>query len=344
MSYALRALVLALAGGLLVGCGEGGGQGGATDVFDDLPGVRDATVHKQALDTDYYGYTAVVDMEPDATTAEVVGALDALAAWRRGPGDGGDDRVRLYLGGGTTDIEDGGWGDGAHHGGPEAVIATAASHAKNVANTALLRRAVDVLDAPVTIRDYEWAVTTTDPAAVLRKVAADPELAAAPDVHLATADDTGADPWQRPAGFASTEPVTAAAVDTYEKAVANEALVRQGQAHVSFVGSSPGSEPALTDGHPGAMEIQMSLRLEGSAGPKALARDPLEDPRWPVVAAQLDLLRSLPDGSMLIVWLEHGPNDGGALRFSENLVEVITGTKLPKAPRWNAAAAAHLGR
>lgn len=84
MSYALRALVLALVGWLLVACGEGGGQGGTTDAFDDLPGVRDTAIRKEALDTEYYGYTAVVDMEPDASVQQITAALDGLATWFKG--------------------------------------------------------------------------------------------------------------------------------------------------------------------------------------------------------------------------------------------------------------------
>lgn len=338
----MKGLALALVAGLAVGCG--GGEGGTTDAFDDLPGVRDTAIRKQALDTDYYGYTAVADMDADASREEIAGVLDGLAAWSKGRGD--EDGVLLYVGGGTTTRDDDGWGDGAHHEGPTAVIATAGSRARNLANAELLLHATEVLDAPVTIRDYEWAVTTTDPTATLAAVAADPVLAAAPGLHLVqTWEEAGASYWESPPEFASTEPVTRAHLSTYRRAIANMAKMRQGRAHLDFVGSETGVWPRHTEKHPGAITIRMTLRLPDMVGPDHLTDDPLADPRWPLVAAQIDLLRTLPEGSRLSVNLEWGraPEAGSAAHFRW-LVELEKGGKVHPKPLWNDEAAAYLER
>lgn len=326
----------------MVACGAGGGFGADAR---ELPGVRDARVDKRALDTDYYGYTAIVDMEPGATREQITGALDLLADWKRSEGTGGDDGVRLYLGAGTVTLDDEGWGDGAHHEGPTAVIATAAGHEVNLANAALLLRATDVLEKPVTVRSYEWAVTTDEPRETLGEVARDPELAAAPGLSLAQAFEApGVDYWSRPPSFSSTEPLTAQHVAAYDRAVANARLVREGRVHVEFVGSETGVSPAVTDRHPGAIAIRMSLRLPGMVGPKALAADPRSDPRWPVVAAQVDLLRTLPEGSSLSVALEWGrAPEGGAGRYLW-LVELSRGGTVHPKPLWNQEAAAWMAR
>lgn len=343
MWHVLRALVLVLAGWLLVACGEGGGQGGTTDAFDDLPGVRDTAIRKEALDTEYYGYTAVVDMEPDASVQQITAALDGLATWFKGRA--GDDGVRLYVGGGTTTVEDG-WGDGAHHGGPAAIIAAAGSHARNAANAELLLHATEVLDAPVTIRDYEWAVTTDDPRTMLGHVLADPLLAAAPGLHLVQKwEEAAGSYWQMPPDVSSTEPLSRTHVRAYDRAVANMKHMREGRAHLEFVGSETGVWPRHTDKHPGAVTIRITLRLPGLAGPKNLAVDPLQDPRWPLVAAQLDLLRTLPEGSQLSVNLEWGraPEAGSASHYG-SLVEVQNGGRVLPKPRWNDEATAYLAQ
>jgi hypothetical protein len=327
----------------LPGCGQGSS---AADELERLPGVRAATVHKQALDTDYYGYTAVVDMDADASAPEIVGALDGLAEWFTGRG--GDDGVRLYVGGGSVAVHDG-WGDEGT-GTPTAIIASAGTHRQNVANADLLLRATDVLDAPVTVRDYGWDVLTDEPGAALRKVLADPSLASAPGVRLTAplgpVTDDFADQSQRPTKFGSSEPVRKQHLTTYDAAVANERKVREGQAHVSFVGSDPGVEPSLTDEHPGAIEIRMDLRLPGMAGPRELAADPLADPRWPVVAAQLDVLRTLPEGSRFSADLEWGRAPEGGPGHLHWLVDLGVGDTRPGQPHgaWQDAAFAYLNR
>lgn len=337
----MAGLVLAALPGLAACSADGGFAGEARD----LPGVRDARVDKRALDTDYYGYTAIVDMEPGATRDQIAGALDLLADWKASEGNGGDDGVRLYLGAGTVALDEEGWGDGAHHDGPSAVIATAAGHRKNLSDADLLLRATDVLEKPVTVRGHEWAVTTDEPRETLAEVAKDRELAAAPGLFLAQAlEEPGTDYWSTPTAFSSTEPLTPQHLAAYDRAVANARLVRQARAHVEFVGSETGVEPAVTDRHPGAITVRMSLRLPGMAGPKALAADPLADPRWPVVAAQVDLLRTLPRGSSLSVALEWGrAPEGGAGRYLW-LVELSRGGRVHPKPLWNAEAAAYLTR
>ncbi len=331
--------------GALVTLGAAGSDGASS--FRALPGVRDAMVHRYALDTDYWGHTAVVDMRADATRKEIVGALDALRRWKRGPGNGGDDAVRLTVGAGTLEREDEGWDADAHHPGADAVIATARSHARNAANVDLLLRARRVLRAPVTIRSWEWSVTTPDPAATARRIIADPVLSKERGVSLGPDLGWDEDARLEPASLASSETLTEAHLATYLAAVANERLMREGEAHVSFVGAPTNQIPPHTAEFPGAIQIYMSLRLPGSRGPKAFAADPLQDPRWPVVAAQLDLLRDLPRGSSVWVTLEHGPMDGGiSPRYSRTVVDVMTGVAPVEGgekPLWGEAAAAYVG-
>lgn len=328
----------------MVALGAAGSDGASS--FRGLPGVRDATVHTYALDTDYYGHTAVVDMRRDATRSEIVGALDALHAWAQGPGNGGDDSVRLTLDAGTIDRDDEGWDADAHHISADAVLTTARSHARNVANVDLLLRARRVLCAPVTIRSWEWSVTTPDPIATARRIIDDPVLSMARGVNIGPELGWDENGWLLPASLASSETLREDQLATYAAAVANASLVRGGEAHVSFVGAPTNQIPPHTADFPGAVQIYMSLRLPGSRGPKALAADPMQDPRWPVVAAQLDLLRDLPRGSSVWVLLEHGPMDGGiSPRFSRTVVDVMTGVAPVEGgekPLWEEAAAAYL--
>lgn len=332
---------------LLPACGA---ESGSADDLEQLPGVRAAAVHRQAIDTGAYSYTAVVDMEADASSDELVGALDGLAEWFA-DGHGGEDGVRLYVGAGSVEVY-GGWGDEGD-GSPTAVVTDAGSHQQNVAHADLLLRATDVLGLPVTVRGYGWQVRTDEPRATLQKVAADPALARMPGVHLfapfpTVGDQEGTVPdgWARPAEFGSSEPVRRQHVATYDAAVATARLLGEGQARVDFVGSDPGVDPRPTDTHPGAIEIRMYLRLPGMAGPRALAEDPLDDPRWPVVAAQLDLLRNLPEGSRVSVGLESGTAPEGGPGNLSWLVDVGVGETQPGRPRgaWQQAAFAHLNR
>jgi hypothetical protein len=325
---------------VLTGCGQLGSSRGVDGELEALPGVRAAAVHKQALDTDYYAHNAVVDMEAGATRDQIVAALDALAAWHGE--EENEDTVTLYLGGGTVSAEAGTWGDGFHQGAPTRVIATAGSHAENVGYADLLLRATDVLDAPVVVRDYEWTVTAKDPRAVLGMVLRDPELAAVAGLHVMPEVAQGAAYWGAPAEFSSTEPLTRAHVAAYDQATRNGKLVRHGRAHVAFVGSVTGQWPRVTDKHPGAIMVDMTIRLPEMVGPQHLAADPLQDARWPAVAAQLDLLRTLPDGSQVMANLEWGRSpEGGADRFRW-LVDIVKGGKVHPKPIWNDEAARYL--
>src|SRR3546814_17738181 len=76
-------------GGALAGCGDEGSSGaqeGPRSAFEaeleDLPGVADARVEREAFDTEYWGEEIVVDMQIDASATEVTAVLDAFAARR----------------------------------------------------------------------------------------------------------------------------------------------------------------------------------------------------------------------------------------------------------------------
>src|SRR5436189_4869966 len=104
-------MVVVLGAALLTGCGESGPAGGLAGDLEDLPGVRAASVDRRALDTDYYAWDAVADMEGGATAAQIAEVLDRLAAWRGS--DAGEERTTaVYLDAGTTDYEDGWRPDG----------------------------------------------------------------------------------------------------------------------------------------------------------------------------------------------------------------------------------------
>lgn len=325
---------------VLAACGQLLGSGGVDGELESLPGVRAAAVHKEALDTDYYGYNAVVDMDAGATRDQIVAALDALAAWH---GDEeSEDTVTLYLGGGTVSADAGAGGDGVHRGGPTRVIATAGSRADNIRYADLLLRATEVLDLPVVVRDYEWTVTAKDPRAVLGTVLRHPELSSVAGLHVMPEVAEGAAYWGAPAEFSSTEPLTRAHVAAYDQAVRNGRLVREGRAHVSFVGSVTGQWPRVTDKHPGAIVVRMMIRLPGMVGPRHLAADPLQDPRWPAVAAQLDLLRTLPDGSQVTTDIEWGRSPEGWAAHFRWMVDIVKGDKVHPKPIWNDEAARYL--
>ncbi|GGO92297.1 hypothetical protein GCM10011584_28370 [Nocardioides phosphati] len=329
---------------VLAACGIG------TYGVDDLrglPGVRAAAVHKQAIDTGAWSYTAVVDMDAHATRDQVAGALDGLARWYQGD-HGEEDGVRLYVGGDTVAVRDG-WGDDGGRG-PNAIITDAGSHRQNVASAAVLLRAREVFDAPVTVRGYGWTVLTPQPRAALRTLLDHPELAKVPgaDLHAPQelVPDAPQDDWQLPASFGSSEAVRRQHLTTYDKAVANARLVRGARARVNFVGSDPGVDPRPTDTHPGAIEIRMDLRLPGMAGPRELAADPLADPRWPMIRAQLDLLRTLPEGSRFSIDLEWGKAPEGGPGGFRWLVDLGVGQKKPGRPHgaWQQAAFEYLNR
>ncbi|RJS46304.1 hypothetical protein [Nocardioides cavernaquae] len=335
------------------GCGQAGSTTSTVDRLRALPGVRDAAVERIALDDDYFGYQAAVDMEPDAQPPQIAIALDELARWKQ-THEGDETSTAVYLDGGTTDLDQETWGEGSDGGGPTAVLATAGSHARNLANAELLVAATAALDLPVTIRDGEWRVTSRAPRATAAVIAAHPDLASSPDLIISPRIPLGEERWGRPAGFGSSR-LTPELVATYDTAVANAELVREGEVSVSFVGNTSTAglgetfdevtgekiEPPV-----GAVDIMIDLRLPGGAGPRSLAPRLVDDARWPMIRAQLDLLRTLPRGSHVWIWLQWTPRGGIAYDATRTVIEVTLGEELVGQARtpWNLQAQQYLAR
>lgn len=326
----------------------------ASERLEDLPGVRAAALDKFALDTDYYGYSAVADMEPDATAPQIATALDELARWTRSH-KGDDASAALYLGAGTTAYDMESWGSGGVGGGPTAVISATGSHAENLANAGLLIAATHATKLPVTITDGEWHVTSEAPRATAAVIATHPDLANVPDLVVAPRMLMDHDGFGAPAALGSSS-LTPALLAMYDRAVANADLVREsqgeGKAAVSYAGNS--SSRALGETFDeetgkeivppaGAVSIQVTLRLPEGAGPKTLAPRLADDPRWPMIRAQLDLLRKQPRGSGLWVWLEF-TRDGIPYEAGRSVIEVANGVELPQLARtpWNLEAQRYL--
>ncbi|TYL55980.1 hypothetical protein FXB39_01965 [Nocardioides sp. BGMRC 2183] len=90
-------------------CGtDDSGGGPAQSQFERdleaMPGVTDAHVEREAFDTDYWGEQIAVDMELDATPAQVSDVLDAFID-RRHDQNGAPQDAHVTLGAGTTDTD-----------------------------------------------------------------------------------------------------------------------------------------------------------------------------------------------------------------------------------------------
>lgn len=292
-----------------------------------LPGVADATVEKTALDTDYWSYDAVVDMEDDATAAEIAGALDKLAGWA-GQQHEEEHTTTLTVGAGEARAADGCWTEG-----PPTIAPAAASAEANLRRAQLLHAATGALEEAVCVGLHTWKVFADDAVALGERVLAVPELAAAPGLVVETPHG-----WMGPDG-----PLTRGFLDAYAAAQAATGRVPGGSVRINNFAP----EQSESDGSPPAsgVDVGVYVRLDGHRAAKALATPATEDPRWPAVRAQLDVLRRLPEGSTLSVTLQH---DKGCTTcfwdWTTELVHVRKGreVELGKRPLWQDAAEAYL--
>ncbi|WGY02729.1 hypothetical protein QI633_02980 [Nocardioides sp. QY071] len=346
----LRRLGAAVAGvvllGLVAACGTAGPPGPASDLRD-LPGVRDVALERVALDTDYYGYHGVVDMEPDATPDQVADVLDELGRWKS-TRDAEEVTTAVFLGAGTTELHDAAWLDGSAAG-----VGRVRDHAGNRADAELLVRATAALGLPVTIEEGEWDVVTPTPRETAAAIVTMPDLAAVPDLVVRRPyppPDT--DWWGRTGSIGASPRLTPEVLTAYDRVVDSTRLVPEGEASLLFVGNP--SRRALGEEYDeagnvveqpvGTFQVQVDVRLPDGAGPRTRQPRLSDDPLWPMVRAQLDVLRDQPAGSHLWITLQFTRPGGIAYDESRPLVEVTRGEHLPKRARtpWNLEASAYL--
>lgn len=331
---------------LLAGCGPAAQPGPGSDVAD-LPGVRDASLHRVLLDDDYFGYEGVVDMEPDATADQVADVLDELARWKR-TRDAEEVTTAVFLGAGTTELHDAAWLEGAAAG-----IGRVRDPAGNRADADLLVRATAALGLPVTVEDGEWDVVSPTPRETAAAIVAMPDLAAVPDLVVRRPyppPDT--DWWGRTGSIGASPRLTPELLTAYDRVVDSTRLVREGEASPLFVGNPTrrmlGEEydeaGNVVEQPVGTFQVQVDVRLPGGGGPRTRQPRLADDPLWPMVRAQLDVLRDQPSGSHLWITLQFTRPGGIAYDESRPLVEVTRGEDLPKRARtpWNLEAWAYL--
>ncbi len=349
---AVGAVVAVVLLALLAGCGTTAGPGhvAATDL-EDLPGVREAALKRVALDTDYYGYHGVVDMDRDATADQVAAVLDELARWKRSLAPEYDEvTTAVLLGAGTTDLYDAAWLDGSAAG-----IGRLRDHAGNRADADLLVRATAALGLPVTIQEGEWDVVTPTPRETAAVIATHADLAGVPDLVVRPAFPPPDTDWWDGSGSLGASPrLTPDLLTAYDRVVDSTHLLTEGEAAVRFVGNPSRlmlGEEVDEAGHVveppvGTVQVQVDVRLPGGAGPRTRQPRLVDDPLWPMVRAQLDLLREQPAGSQLWIWLQFTRPGGIPYDAGRSLVEVTRGEDVPKTARtpWNLEASAYLNR
>lgn len=333
---------------LVAACGPAAHPGADEDVAD-LPGVRDAALERVVLDDDYYGHHGVVDMEPDATPDQIAAVLDELARWKRTL-DADEVTTAVFLGAGTTELYDAAWLNGTAAG-----IGRVRDPAGNRADADLLVRATTALGLPVTIQEGEWDVVTPTPRETAAVIATHPHLAEVPDLVVRPPfppPDT--DGWGRPGSLGASPRLTPELLATYDRVVDSTRLVARGETVVRFVGNP--SRLALGEEYDeagdvveppvGTVQVQVDVRLPDGAGPRSLQPRLADDPLWPMVRAQLDLLREQPPGSHLWIWLQFTRPGGILYDASRSLIEVTRGEDVPKVARtpWNVEASAYLNR
>jgi hypothetical protein len=323
-------MVVVLGAALLTGCGESGPAGGLAGDLEDLPGVRAASVDRRALDTDYYAWDAVADMEGGATAAQIAEVLDRLAAWRGS--DAGEERTTaVYLDAGTTDYEDGWRPDGP------SMVRSHRSHTVNLEHARLLLAADAALDGPVTIfgDDFisQWRVQSSNVLETARAIRSDPVLAAAPRVVIEGANSR----------LGSVGPLSADWVAAYERAVGTLPQPAGARASLMYFGTPLDGEDFRPGIAPDRLQILLTIQMRERRAPQLIDADATQDPRWPAVRSQVDVMKGRPDGSQLWVWLQYDAIGNDYRRFHD-LVDVTLGkpVKQGKEPSWNDEVAALL--
>lgn len=282
-----RAATLALAGvvaaAALVACtGPDGPEpperpGGAGQELDDLPGVGSAEVGEELVDQDQPGTVVVVDVEADITVEElgaVFVAVDDLAA----------DQWIVSLDcapaswEGTREQDDCDVATGS---------ATTASGTPGHGARALLATARALPDATVRVasrRDVDVRLTTPGPApvaAALEVVLADPTLRTVGDLTLAAAPGADSERFS----VTTDEPVSAPTLALWRRL--EPTLGR-------LPGGTPGSYSLAVD-RGGRTTLAARVQLPGVVLPDQLTPQRYGAALWPLLRAQLDVLRELDD-------------------------------------------------
>jgi len=298
--------------------------------IEKIDGVRAAEIGVRGLDTDQYSYDLVADMDAGATAEQVAAVLDAMTAWQAGVRD--EHTASVHLAAGTTEYDDSweeGEGPSLVHAGPDREVNLHRAGLFVAADAALDERVVVAGDRRLT----HWRVVSRDPLATVRAVAADPVLAAAPGLQVIGRGTT----------FASAGPLRADWVAAYARAIAHLPQPAGATASVMSFGSPMEGRFPRVD--PGRLQIILVLKVPVRDAPALVAQDPDQDPLWPAVRSQLDVLKGRPDGSQLWVWLQYNPI-GDDFRRTHDLVDLTLGTPPDerKQPSWNEEAAAYLAR
>ncbi len=292
--------------------------------LEELAGVDDARVDREAFDTEYYGEEIVVDMVPDATAAEVAAVLDALA----GRGDEhGPQEALVTLGAGDTDTAPD-WYDADA---PPFVV-PADSERRNAAMAELLVAAAAALpDHAVLVTSSEWSVfldsEEPDPRpamdAVLTTLREDDALADAGEVNVTVNTVQKDNGVLRYTGDLSDRSI---ALWEDVASVMDKEIVN----HVSLY------DP---------LGIDVGVALE-DVKPRELTTEEYGDLLWPVVRHEIDVLATLEDGAQLSVTNYSGP--GGDTWPDDKFVTVTLGKQASSRDRhertWNAEAWAYLDR
>ncbi len=295
-----------------------------------MPGVVDASVEREAFDTDYWGETIVVDMDLDATAPEVTAVLDAFIDRARSQ-DGAPQDAHVTLGAGTTDSE----GDDYE---PEAPpMATPANR-----KTGNLRVARQLVAATAAFPGANVTVTASEWAATARADGDDPR----PVIDRMIAAVRGDDLLSRTTTFALT---------AYAGPEFDERSVQ--------LSPFDGLTPAMVDHwhdlspHLDAPEfrslwltpewIDLYVRAGADVRPATLTTAAYGDALWPMLHAALDTLAEMPEPTTFTAtneWDYDVPEVGAGYREDEFLR--IRHQRRPAPDRhgrtWNAEAGDYL--
>ncbi len=342
-------MVVALLLGGLSSCGEdsdgSGGSGGSDDPPDrssrfaaeleDLPGVVDTEVEEEVVEGEGIEQLDVaLVVGDDASEAEVAAALDAVADYDR---DLGFDQHHSLV------VER----DGAEDYPLSHPLSY--SHEPDETSAELVRRwvlAEERVDPALSWTADGYGVVTVelgeeagadDVTALAEEIRSDTDLAALPRWTLTAEGDDAR------AYFSTENGMSGAVVASWTTAVANLDLGPDGTSLTLTPQNSPGSYEA--DPPPaGSMRLDVGLDLPGVVPPAQLTPARWGGRLWPMLRAQLDVVRGLPPSSRFGAdnFYREADGTGGAL---DQFLYVSAGEPAtPEDPDrgWNAAAARYL--
>ncbi len=322
---------------LLAGCGgeesgadqESGGDQPAEQrayeaELEALAGVDDASVAREAFDTEYYGEEIVVDMVEDATAEQVAAVLDSLTA--RSKSDGPQES-RVTLGAGDTDTPPDWYSAEA----PPFVVPADDERTNADLAGLLVATAAALPETAVLVTQSEWSVYVDsdepDPRPAMDEVLAalqqDETLAPRNDLNVTVNPEQS----EGSRGLRYSGDLTEESLDRWQDvaSVMDEEVVNS----VSlYNAASIGVGVALLD-----------------VKPRDLTTEEYGDVLWPVIRHEIDVLATLDEGASLEVTNYYGP--GGATWPDDRFVELVLGkpARRDKDGRtWNADAWAYLNR